>query len=51
MILFKLEGIVLILYNKPFFIPQGQGSLTLEKEENNNYCSYFCFKNKKNNNE
>ena len=32
---------------KPFFIPQGQGSLTLEKEENNNYCSYFCFKNKK----
>jgi hypothetical protein len=32
---------------KDFFIPQGQGSLTLEKEENNNYCSYFCFKSKK----
>ena len=32
---------------KPFFIPQTQGNLTLEKEENNNYCSYFCFKNKK----
>jgi hypothetical protein len=31
---------------KDFFIPQGQGSLTLEKEENNNYCSYFCFKSK-----
>ena len=45
MILFKLEGI-----NKPFFIPQVQGSLTLEKEENNNYCSYFCFKKKKKNN-
>ena len=37
-------------FNKPFFIPQGQGSLTLEKEENNYYCSYFCFKNKKDNN-
>jgi hypothetical protein len=34
------------LNQKNFFIPQGQGSLTLEKEENNNYCSYFCFKNK-----
>ena len=32
---------------KPFFIPQGQGSLTLEKEENNAYCSYYCFKKKK----
>ena len=31
---------------KPFFVPQGQGSLTLEKEENNSYCSYFCFKSK-----
>ena len=33
--------------HKPFIIPQGQGSLTLEKEENINYCSYFCLKNKK----
>jgi hypothetical protein len=33
-----------------FLIPQVQGCLTLEKEENNNYCSYFCFKNKKDNN-
>ena len=32
---------------KSFFIPQGQGSLTLEKEENNAYCSYFCLKKKK----
>ena len=28
-----------------YYIPQEQGSLTLEKEENNNYCSYSCFKN------
>ncbi len=27
-----------------FFIPQTQGTLTLEKEENNNFCPYFCFK-------
>ena len=32
---------------KPFFIPQGQGGLTLEREENTNYCSFSCFKNKK----
>ena len=32
---------------KTFFIPQEQGSLTLEREENTNYCSYSCFKNKK----
>ena len=32
---------------KSFIVPQIQGSLTLEKEENNNYYPYFCFKNKK----
>ena len=26
-------------------IPQNKGKLTLEKEENNIYCPYFCFKN------
>ncbi len=31
--------------NMIYYIPQEQGSLTLEKEENNNYCSYSCFKN------
>ena len=32
---------------KPFIIPQVQGSLTLEKEENSNYYPYLCFKSKK----
>ena len=32
---------------RPTFIPKNKGNLTLEKEENNNYCSYFCFKNYK----
>ena len=36
-----------IKYPKRPFIPKNNGNLTLEKEENNNYCSYFCFKNYK----
>ena len=30
---------------RPILIPQNNGKLTLEKEENNIYCPYFCFKN------
>jgi len=30
---------------RPIHIPPNKGNLTLEKEENNIYCPYFCFKN------
>ena len=32
---------------KPILVPKSSGNLSLEKEENSNYCSYFCFKNYK----
>jgi len=32
---------------RSFLIPKKKGKLTLEKEENDSYYSYFCFKNYK----
>ena len=32
---------------KPILVPKSSGNLSLEKEENSNYCSYLCFKNYK----
>ena len=32
---------------RTFLMSKNKGKLTLEKEENDNYCNYFCFKNYK----
>ena len=34
-----------LISKSPIMIPHKKGNLSLEKEENNNYCPYFCFKN------